>query len=74
MCCIAEDIFLRKIDFGGSTTSYTNKLMKGMRYRLIRDKDAIMQPDVEWIKKDIGGFDLVGFEMADDTVIVIQFY
>lgn len=74
MCCLPDDMYLQKVDFGGSSTSYTNKVMKGMRYRLIRDKDAIMQPEVEWTKKDIGGFDLIGFEMADDTVIVIQFY
>lgn len=74
MCCLPSDVYLRKVDFGGSLTSYSNKVMKGMRYRLVRDKDAVMQPEVEYADKAAGGFDLLNIEMGDDTVILIQFY
>lgn len=74
MCCLADDMFLRKIDFGGSTTSYTNKMMKGRRFRLLLDKHLVMEDGVEYQCKPAGGFDLLQIEMADDTIIVVQFY
>lgn len=72
-CCTPNDVFLKKIDFDG-LTSYPNKVMKGMRYRLIRDKDVILEPLTDYADKPMGGFDLLTSEMADDTIIAIQFY
>ena len=74
MCCNLSDTFLYKIDFNGSLTSYSNKVMKGLRYRLIRDCDVTMKPDTDYSDKPTGGFDLLSFEMKDDTCIIIQFY
>lgn len=74
MCCILSDTFLYKIDFCGSKTSYSNKLMKGLRYRLIRDNDVLMKPDIDYSDKKTGGFDLLSFEIEDDTCVTIQFY
>ena len=74
MCCVAEDIFLRKIDFGGSTTSYTNKMMKGRRFRLLMDRHLVMEDGVEYQCKPSGGFDLLLTEVVDETIIVVQFY
>lgn len=73
-CCISNDVFLRKIDFDGSSTSYTNKLMKGRRFRLVLDRNMILEEGVEWECKPAGGFDLLTFQMSDDNVIVVQFY
>lgn len=73
MCCLPDDVFLHIQDFDGGV-SYTNVIMKNMRYRLIRDKDVILTPGLDYLNKVGGGFDLVGFEVGDDTVIVIQFY
>lgn len=69
-----SDTFLYKIDFNGSKTSYANKLMKGLRYRLIRDNDVLLKPDIDYSNKGTGGFDLLTFEMEEDTCITIQFY
>ena len=74
MCCNLSDTFLYKIDFNGSLTSYSNKVMKGLRYRLLRDGDVLMKPEVDYSDKPNGGFDLLLFEMKEDTCIIIQFY
>lgn len=74
MCCVADDMFLRKIDFGGSLTSYTNKMMKGMRYRLLLGRHLVLEPYVEYTDKPLGGFDLINMQVEDDTLIVVQFY
>jgi len=74
MCCNLSDTFLYKIDFNGSTTSYSNKIMRGLKYRLLRDADVLMKPDIDYSDKVSGGFDLLSFEMKEDTCIVIQFY
>jgi len=73
-CCVNHDVFLRKIDFNGSTTSYTNKLMAGRRFRLLLDRHLVLEENVEWQCKPLGGFDLINREMAEDSVIVVQFY
>lgn len=72
--CSPFDVFLIKVDFNGSTTSYANKVMRGLRYRLFRDKDVILEEGVDYADKSTGGFDLLTFIMADDTTIAIQFY
>lgn len=74
MCCISEDVFLKKIDFDGSSTSYTNKFLKGRMFRLLLDRNMVLQQGVEWEYKPAGGFDLINFQMSDDNVIVVQFY
>lgn len=74
MKCNTEDVFLRKIDFHGSTTVYSNRMMKGMRYRLLRDKDSLLEPGIEYEARESGGFELKGFEMGEDSIIVVQFY
>ena len=48
--------------------------MKGLRYRLIRDNDVLLKPDIDYSNKATGGFDLLTFEMEEDTCITIQFY
>lgn len=74
MCCVADDMFLRKIDFGGSLTSYSNKMMKGRRFRILLDRHLVMEENVEYSCKPSGGFDLSTIEMADDTILIVQFY
>lgn len=68
-----SDVRLIQADFIGNT-SYPNKVMKGMRYRLVRDEDVIIQEGVDYGDKPTGGFDLLDFSMAADTTITIQFY
>ena len=74
MCCLPSDVFLRKIDFGGSLTSYTNKIMKGMRCRILLDKYMVLEDGVDYSLKLSGGFDLLTIIMGDDTTLVVQFY
>lgn len=74
MCCLPDDMFLRKIDFNGSATSYTNKMMKGRRFRLLLDRHIVMEDGVEYQCKPAGGFDLLTIQVGDDTIIVVQFY
>ena len=74
MCCNCgfEDVVLTKIDFDGS--SYTNKFLKGRRYRLILDDNLHLQVGVKWLPKPVGGFDLIDIPIADDTRIIVQCY
>lgn len=74
MCCLPSDVILVKVDFNGSLTSYANKVMKGMRYRLLADKHLILIKGVDYEDKISGGFDLLTFEMANDTTLILQFY
>lgn len=74
MCCLPSDVFLVKSDFGGSDTSYSNKVMKGMRYRLILDRHLILRRGIEYEDKEAGGFDLLTFTVGDDTILTLQFY
>ena len=67
-------MFLRKLDFNGSATSYTNKMMKGRRFRILLDRHLVLEEGVSYECKPAGGFDLINLEMADDTVLVIMFY
>lgn len=70
----ARDIFLRKSDFDGSTTVYKNPLLRGLRFRLLRDKDALLEPGIEYDVLENGGFELKTFEVGEETIIVLQFY
>ncbi len=73
-CSTPEDIFLRLPDFNGSTSTYRNILMKSLRYRLLRDKDVVMERGIDYANNSNGGFDLLNFQMDNTAVIGVQFY
>jgi len=66
-----NDVLLYKSDF--SANAYTSKVLSGLRYRLIRDKNLLLIPGTDYVTYDIG-FTLSSFTMEDDTTISIQFY
>lgn len=74
-CCLPLDLFLRKGDFS-SPNSYQNKIMKGMRFRVLLDRHIVLEPGIEWEVLTSGGFQILisGWEIGDDTVMVIEFY
>lgn len=74
MCCSCgfEDVVLTKLDFDGN--SYTNKFLKGRRYRLILDDHLQLHKYVQWLEKPVGGFDLIGLNVGDDTRVTVQSY
>lgn len=70
---LPSDVDLVLSDFSGGT-SYFNKVMKGMRYRLLLDNNILLKKGIQYEEKINGGFDLLTFIMAADTTITIQFY
>lgn len=76
MCCSPSDLFLVKGDFGGSPNCYSNKVMRGLKFRIFLDSDKQLKDEVQWSYLPNGGFsiDIPGFEMQDDTLIIVQFY
>lgn len=76
MCCSPNDLFLYFGDFLGSPNAYSNKVMKGMRFRLFLDNDKQLVDGVQWDYLTAGGFQLTipGFNVTADTLIIAQFY
>lgn len=70
---LPNDVDLVLSDFSGGS-SYLNKVMKGMRYRLLLDNNLLLKKSIQYEEKTNGGFDLLTFTMASDTTITIQFY
>lgn len=66
-----NDVFLNKSDFDGNT--YTSKVLNGLRYRLLRDKDVLLEPNVDYSSSNIS-FTIISFNVENDTKIQIQFY
>lgn len=75
MCCLPKDLFLRLADFDSSSI-YLNKMMKGMRFRVIMDGDKQLEDGVQWDYMANGGFQILisGFQITEDTLIIVQFY
>lgn len=76
MCCSPNDVFLRQGDFSGGNT-YQNKVMRGMRFRVLLDRHMVLEPGVEWVELIAGGFQIIipGWQITDpQTCIVLQFY
>lgn len=75
MCCLPKDLFLFFGDFQ-SPTSYQNKLMKDMRFRVLLDRDILLEPGVEWDYLSAGGIQILipGRGIAEGTKVVAQFY
>lgn len=75
MCCTQKDLFLRKGDFNGSANTYVNKALTG-RFRVLLDRHLVLEPKVEWDCLQSGGFviTIAGWQISEDTIIVIQFY
>lgn len=75
MCCLSNDIFLRKGDFNGSPNIYQNKVLN-QRFRVLLDRHIVLEPVIEWNKLTSGGFEVIipGFTMEDDTILTVQFY
>ncbi len=76
MCCSPDDLFLEYGDFNGSPNTYTNKIMKGMRFRVLLDGDKQLKPGVEVDYLTNGGFQIIipGYAITTDTTIIVQFY
>lgn len=76
MCCLPNDIFLEQGDFSGTSPVYSNKLMKGMRFRLLQGSDIFLKHGVQWDYLSNGGFEITipGFQVAADTQLIVQFY
>lgn len=74
MCCFQSDVFLRVSDFA-SVNICQNKFLTG-RFRLLLDRTMLLEYGIEWSTIEGGGFiiNIPNFQMADDTVIVVQFY
>jgi hypothetical protein len=71
---LPDDMFLRVGDFQTST-SYSNPLMKGERYRVLFDRHIVLERGVDYIDKISGGFDLQGgYNVGVGTIIIVQFY
>lgn len=70
-----NDLFLKKGDFNGSPNIYQNKIMIGLRFRVYLDS-LQLQDNVQWSYLSAGGFNILiaGFDIADDTSIIVQFY
>ena len=71
---LPDDVFLNSSDFGDDKKLYPNKVMKGLRYRLLYDKYQLLQEGVDWFKLPNGGFQLDKLEVKGDATLVLQFY
>lgn len=71
MAFTPDDVFLNKSDFEGDT--FKSKVLKGLRYRLIRDKDVLLQDVSDYTRSDIS-FTITSFNIESDTTIQMQFY
>lgn len=75
MALVSDDLYIRMADFNGSINTYQNKALN-QRFRVLLDRHLVLEPGLEWIKLATGGFQIVipGWQVAFDTIIVIQFY
>lgn len=76
MCNNPNDLFLEQGDFNGSPNCYTNKALKGLRFRVFLDNDKQLRDGVQWDYLANGGFQITipGFSITPDTLIIVQFY
>jgi len=76
MCINPNDLFLEHGDFNGSPNCYTNKALKGLRFRVFLDNDKQLRDGVQWDYLANGGFQITipGFSTTSDTLIIVQFY
>lgn len=75
MCCTLQDLFIRKTDFNGSPNVYQNKALGG-RFRILLDRHIVLERGLEWELVPNGGFIITipGWQVENETVLVIQFY